>query len=164
MARLQKAAVESLNDLIERLARHRGASPREIGAVAVRANTTMVHLLLGLDPFNICLVPHVPVVKGPGVVPAGDLGLAVNLRAPVYFLPAVAGCLGGRRGGGSAGERPAPAGGAFPFCGHRYQRRDRAGQPGVAAGVCGGRRADPGGRGGGLRHACRARGHRPRED
>lgn len=100
LARLQKAALLSLNALLEHLARRCGISPREIVAAAVGANTTMVHLLLGLDPFYVCLVPHVPVVKEPGAIPAGEIGLAVNPRAPVYFLPAVAGYLGGDVVGG----------------------------------------------------------------
>ncbi|HHW43649.1 DUF4445 domain-containing protein [Desulfofundulus thermobenzoicus] len=95
LRQLQEAVVQTLNGLIERLAAEHNILPAEISAVAVGANSTMVHLFLGLDPSRICMAPYIPVVNNPGLVPAGKLGLAVNPLAPVYCLPSVGSYLGG---------------------------------------------------------------------
>jgi uncharacterized 2Fe-2S/4Fe-4S cluster protein (DUF4445 family) len=95
LALLQGAVVQSLNKLTAALGARNEISSKEITAVAVGANTTMVHLFLGVDPANICVAPYIPVVNSPGVVEAGCLGLDVNKRAPVYIFPSVGSYLGG---------------------------------------------------------------------
>jgi len=35
-----------------------------------RVNTTMVHLLLGLDPTSLSRSPYIPVVNNPGILTA----------------------------------------------------------------------------------------------
>ncbi|WP_027719195.1 ASKHA domain-containing protein [Desulfovirgula thermocuniculi] len=100
LEQLQRALINTLNGLIKRLAQSHELETREISAVAVGANTTMVHLFLGLDPSRICMAPYIPVTNNPGLVSAGQLGLMVNPRAPVYCLPSVASYLGGDVVGG----------------------------------------------------------------
>lgn len=95
LQQLQGAIVQTLNGLITRLAREHNLLPKEISAVTVGANSTMVHLFLGLDPSRICLAPYIPVVNNPGIIPAGQLGLPVNRLAPVYCLPSVGSYVGG---------------------------------------------------------------------
>ncbi|MFZ5644270.1 MAG: ASKHA domain-containing protein [Bacillota bacterium] len=93
---LQRAVIDSLNNLIRKLEEKSGIiAEREISAVSVGANTTMVHLFLGLSPANICVAPYIPVVNSPGTVEAGYLGLGVNPGAPVYIFPSVGSYLGG---------------------------------------------------------------------
>ncbi|HBP64045.1 MAG TPA: ferredoxin, partial [Desulfosporosinus sp.] len=92
--RLQKAVVETLNRLIKDLC----PLPREtqkITAVAIGANTTMIHLLLGLNPASICRDPYTPSVNNPGLIPADEIGLDINPLAPVYCLPSIGSYLGG---------------------------------------------------------------------
>lgn len=48
-----------------------------------RADTTMVHLLLGLDPMSLSRSPYIPVVNNPGILTAQDIGLHINPLAPV---------------------------------------------------------------------------------
>lgn len=93
---LRKAAVDTLNGLVEALSERNGlAASRDISAVTVGANTTMVHLFLGLDPGNICVAPYIPVVNAPGIMRAEKLGLSVNKESPVYIFPSVGSYLGG---------------------------------------------------------------------
>ncbi|MHB8916987.1 MAG: ASKHA domain-containing protein [Desulfocucumaceae bacterium] len=92
---LRGAVVNTLNGLILSLSARNHVSAPEITALSVGANTTMVHLFLGLDPQNICVAPYIPAVNSPGVIEAGSLGLAVNKKAPVYILPGVGSYLGG---------------------------------------------------------------------
>lgn len=95
LSRLKGAVVGTLNDLILGLSERNGLTCEEIAAVSVGANTTMVHLFLGLDPGSICVAPYIPAVNSPGIIEAGQLGLLVNKKAPVYILPGVGSYLGG---------------------------------------------------------------------
>lgn len=92
---LQQAVVETLNGIVDRLVRDWQLESSCITAVSVGANTTMVHLLLGLDPARICMAPYIPVVNNPGCVPAGETGLNVHPGAPLYCLPGVGSYVGG---------------------------------------------------------------------
>ncbi|MCL6638677.1 MAG: ASKHA domain-containing protein [Firmicutes bacterium] len=95
LARMQEAVVGTLNSLVERLGEKHAVLPPEISAVVVGANSTMVHLLLGLDPKMICREPYTPVVNNPGFLTAGEIGLAVNPGAVLYCLPGVGSYVGG---------------------------------------------------------------------
>lgn len=60
-----------------------------------RANTTMVNLLLGLDPMSLSRFPYIPVVNNLGILTAQDIGLHINPLEPVYCLPSVGSFIGG---------------------------------------------------------------------
>lgn len=92
---LQKAARQTVNDLVSRLEKECSVSGREISALTIGANPTMVHLFLGLDPSHICMAPYLPVVNKPGFLAAGELGLEINPQAVVYCLPGVGSYVGG---------------------------------------------------------------------
>lgn len=94
LRQLQKAVLDTLNQLINVLC----PSPMEtskITAAAIGANTTMIHLLLGLDPASICRAPYTPTVNNPGLIPAGEIGIDIHPLAPVYCLPSIGSYLGG---------------------------------------------------------------------
>lgn len=95
LAQMQKAVVGTLNSLVSNLRDSLRVDPAEIGAVVVGANSTMVHLLLGLDPKMICREPYTPVVNNPGFLQAGDIGLSLNPNAVLYCLPGVGSYVGG---------------------------------------------------------------------
>ena len=92
---LQAAAVGCINTIAHRLVEQAGADAHEISCASVSGNTTMAHLFLGLDPFNICRAPYVPVANRFGFMKARELGLEVNPEAPVYILPNVGSYVGG---------------------------------------------------------------------
>ena len=94
LARLQAAVLDTLNRLIKSLY----PLPVETGkitAAAIGANTTMIHLLLGLDPASICRAPYTPIVNNPGLISAKEIGLEIHPLAPVYCLPSIGSYLGG---------------------------------------------------------------------
>lgn len=92
---MQEAVVGTLNVLVERLGQRYRVESGEIGAVVVGGNSTMVHLLLGLDPSRICREPYTPVVNNPGMLLAGEIGLSVNPMAVLYCLPGIGSYVGG---------------------------------------------------------------------
>lgn len=91
---LQKAVLDTLNRLIKVLC-PLPMETNKITAAAIGANTTMIHLLLGLDPASICRAPYTPVVNNPGLIPAEEIGLDIHPLAPVYCLPSIGSYLGG---------------------------------------------------------------------
>jgi uncharacterized 2Fe-2S/4Fe-4S cluster protein (DUF4445 family) len=95
LAVLQKAAVDSVNGLIKALTEETGIAPAAIQAVAISGNTTMIHLLLGLNPYYICREPYIPLVNAPDPFPAREIGLRTHRRAVVRVLPGRGSYFGG---------------------------------------------------------------------
>jgi uncharacterized 2Fe-2S/4Fe-4S cluster protein (DUF4445 family) len=91
---LQKLVLETLNGLLERLARRQEISTREIAKATVAGNSTMIHLFLKLPPEHIRLTPFITTVNHPPPVLAGELGLEINPQATVDCLPGVASYVG----------------------------------------------------------------------
>jgi uncharacterized 2Fe-2S/4Fe-4S cluster protein (DUF4445 family) len=63
--------------------------------MSMAGNTTMTHLFLGLDPYWICREPYIPVINTPEIMQSGELGLAINPKAPVLVFPNVGSYFGG---------------------------------------------------------------------
>jgi len=92
---LSSLASGCITDLATRLADKAGIAPTEIHAVTVSGNTTMAHLLLGLDPYGICRAPYVPVANRFDTYRAVELGIGVNPEAGVHVFPNVGSYVGG---------------------------------------------------------------------
>ena len=82
-----------LADMILLLCREAQVEPGQISRMAVAANTTMCHLLDGLDPAGLGAAPFTPVSRFGDCRPAGALGLPFD--GEVYLAPAVSGYVGG---------------------------------------------------------------------
>lgn len=95
LKKLQKAVVDTINGLIEELARDEKIEPADIKTVVCAGNTTMIHLFLDLDPANIRLEPYVPVANDIPALRAVQVGLKVHPGAWVQCIPGVAGYVGG---------------------------------------------------------------------
>lgn len=92
---LQQLIVTTLNELIQEVCTQCSIQPSAISAASIGANTTMIHLLLGLDPTSICRAPYTPVVNNPEIFLAQDINLGINPLAPIYCLPSVGSYVGG---------------------------------------------------------------------
>jgi uncharacterized 2Fe-2S/4Fe-4S cluster protein (DUF4445 family) len=95
LERLQKLALETINGLIEELRSRNNIEPREIHEVAVAGNTTMTHLLLGIEPRFLREEPYIPGISTPPKLIARELDLDVNPVARVHVLPSVGAYVGG---------------------------------------------------------------------
>lgn len=95
LAELQQVIIGAVNELILILAARAGISAQEIRALSLSGNTTMSHLFLGLDPYNICREPYIPLFnRGPRIA-AGELGLDLSSLAPVWIMPSAGSYFGG---------------------------------------------------------------------
>ncbi len=92
---LRSAVVDTINSLILNLTDSTQISPSDITCAVCAGNTTMTHLLLGIDPTFIRREPYVPVVQWVPVMRADQIGLNINHGARVYCFPAVGGYVGG---------------------------------------------------------------------
>ena len=92
--RLQKELIKGLNHLLLQICRIAGRERESIFEVTVVGNTTMMHLLLGLDATHIALAPYVGVVNRALSVPASELGLHIHPRGKVHVIPSVASFVG----------------------------------------------------------------------
>jgi uncharacterized 2Fe-2S/4Fe-4S cluster protein (DUF4445 family) len=95
LGRLQGAIIECVNDITAELAQSAGIEKRAIYAATFCGNTTMNHLLLGIDPTYVAQAPYVAVVRGAVRVPAAALGIEISAAGEVLTLPNVAGFVGG---------------------------------------------------------------------
>ncbi|KHK03954.1 ASKHA domain-containing protein [Desulfovibrio sp. TomC] len=86
---LQQAVVACVNTLAGELAAEAGLPPGAIDTLAVAANTTMLHLLLGIDPSSLGRAPFTPVFTDAISLPAAEIGLTAAPGARLYCLPSV---------------------------------------------------------------------------
>ena len=96
LERLQQLVVETINDLLDELQKRNGIELYEIHEVAVAGNTTMTHLLLGLDPqlpARGAVHPH-HLLGRPSWSPASS-ACDANMLARVHIMPSVGSYVGG---------------------------------------------------------------------
>lgn len=95
LATLRNMLLRDINAIIRRLVYAVGIEQRSIYVAVAAGNTTMQHILLGLDPSDIAVAPFAPVLTEGITFPAGDIGLEVNPDAMLYVMPAKSGYIGG---------------------------------------------------------------------
>ena len=93
---LQDAIVkETLNPILGNLCKAAGVSARSVVNLAIGANTTMNHLLVGVDADPVRMDPYIPSFFGWEDLKAGDLKLVANPLAPVIIAPNIGSYVGG---------------------------------------------------------------------
>ncbi|MFH7320630.1 ASKHA domain-containing protein [Desulfurivibrio sp. D14AmB] len=104
LEQMQKLVVGTINQVLDSLLarahppgeQKQGRVRREeIGSLTLAANTTMTHLLLGLDPRHIRRAPYVPVSTFLPPVRAADLGINLPNHTVALAYPAISSYVGG---------------------------------------------------------------------
>lgn len=95
LRQLQSLVVRCLNDMIAEMCARVGLPRESVYEVSVAGNTTMNHLLLGIDPTPLAHAPYRAVLLEGRTTPAEELGIRIRPGAPVYTLPNIAGYVGG---------------------------------------------------------------------
>ena len=94
--KLQDAIIkETLTPIMANLCRTSGINARSILRLSVGANTTMNHLLLGVDASSVRMEPYIPSFFAWEGLLAGDLKLPANPLAPVRIAPNIGSYVGG---------------------------------------------------------------------
>ena len=93
---LQRAILdETLNPMLAQLCRDAGVRRDSVLRLTVSANTTMNHLLLGVDAAPVRMEPYVPSFFAWEGLTAGDLKLEANPGARVVIAPNIGSYVGG---------------------------------------------------------------------
>ena len=94
--KLQDAILkETINPILANLCKTAAISPRSILQLSVGSNTTMNHLLLGVDAEPVRMEPYIPSFFAWEGLLAGDLQLVANPLARVRIAPNIGSYVGG---------------------------------------------------------------------
>ncbi len=95
LERLNSLIIETINCLIQRLTQEHKIDPNEITAMVCAGNTTMLSLLLKIDPTYIRLEPYIPAFNFSPKIKAKEIGININSQGVLACLPNVASYVGG---------------------------------------------------------------------
>ena len=93
--KLQQAVVATINEIIRELLAQSRVKMKHIAHMVVAGNTTMIQLLLNLDPKYIRLAPYTPAANLIPPVKANSLGINVAEYVYLFSFPLVASYVGG---------------------------------------------------------------------
>jgi uncharacterized 2Fe-2S/4Fe-4S cluster protein (DUF4445 family) len=95
LEKLHHAVIDVMNEIIESLCEERSVDLNDVTAVSAAGNTTMIHLLLRVDPTYIRQEPYVPTANHFAVFKASEAGIKINPRGLLFCVPGVASYVGG---------------------------------------------------------------------
>jgi len=95
LKKLQQAVVVTINQIIDELLAQSQTEAKDIGHLTIAGNTTMTHILLGINPKYIRLAPYTPAASFFPPVMAHSLGLNVAKHVHLFPFPSVASYVGG---------------------------------------------------------------------
>lgn len=104
LVQLQRAVtIDTIDPLLREACEHAGVTVADVGGMTVAGNTTMLHLLAGVDPTPMGVYPFRPVFLEHRCYAARDLGLNVgDGTVPVHLLPGPAAYVGADLAAGMA--------------------------------------------------------------
>jgi len=95
MEKLHSAVTQTLNQMIKELASEHKVDLNDVTCVVCTGNTTMIHLLLRVDPTYIRREPYVPTANFLPVLRASEAGVTINPRGLLSCVPGVSSYVGG---------------------------------------------------------------------
>ncbi|MDO4324383.1 MAG: ASKHA domain-containing protein [Lachnospiraceae bacterium] len=90
---ITQATRNTFSELFRETENLTGIPISQCSMMIVSGNTTMIHFLLGLDPWTVFSSPYAPVACDPGFFSGDELGLTFS--GMIYIVPAIANYLGG---------------------------------------------------------------------
>ena len=95
LEKLHFALSEGINQIIHELTQECKVSLNDVTCIVCAGNTTMIHLLLRIDPTHIRKEPYIPTANFIPVIRAHETGIKINPHGILYCIPGVASYLGG---------------------------------------------------------------------
>jgi uncharacterized 2Fe-2S/4Fe-4S cluster protein (DUF4445 family) len=93
--KLHKLIVGEVNSMLAELCAEAKVPARRVYEATFAGNTTMQHLLEGVDPSALGEVPFVPATGHALMLHARELGIDIHPRGRLYIYPAIGGFVGG---------------------------------------------------------------------
>ncbi len=92
---LQQRVIRTINNVIETLCKKVSIRHEDISYIMAAGNTTMSHLLLGLNPKFIREAPYTPICNHYPITRAASLGITAHPSVRFFLYPSVASYVGG---------------------------------------------------------------------
>jgi len=92
---LQEKVVYTLNNVIETICKKVGINAADITYIMSAGNTTMEHLLVGLDPKFLREAPYVPICSQFPLTRAAAIGIQAHPSVRLFLYPSPASYVGG---------------------------------------------------------------------
>ena len=92
---LHHAVIDNVNAIIKELVKESNINLSDINAVKCAGNTTMIHLLLRVDPKFIRREPYASTANFVPVIRAAEAGIKINPRGLLACVPGVSTYVGG---------------------------------------------------------------------
>lgn len=110
LERMQRAIIEGLNEIVERVSYDLRVNGRNGGDAIVDMtvvfNTAMHHIFLGFNPEYIGRSPFIPALQHSINIKARDMGIKINPSSYIHVLPIEAGFVGADNVGVLIAEEP----------------------------------------------------------
>jgi len=106
LQKMNEAIIETINKLAVQAARTTRISKGRIYEIALVGNTTMTHILLGINPIELGGAPFALANRDAMNIKARELGLRLHPNANAYILPSQAGHVGADNVGVLVAEEP----------------------------------------------------------
>lgn len=95
LEQLHHAVIDTMNQMIRELIQEHNVDLNDVNCILCAGNTTMVHLLLRVDPGYIRREPYVPTANFVPTVRAAEAGIRINPRGLLSCVPGVSSYVGG---------------------------------------------------------------------
>lgn len=95
LEKLHHAVIDNMNEIIRELVSENKVNLSDVNGVLCAGNTTMMHLLLRVDPKFIRMEPYVPTANFVPTIRASEAGIKVNPRGLLACVPGVSTYVGG---------------------------------------------------------------------
>ena len=92
---LQERVIHTINNVIEAVCKKVSIVHDDISYIMAAGNTTMAHLLLGLNPKFVREAPYTPVCNQYPVTRAAAVGISAHPSVRLFLYPSVASYVGG---------------------------------------------------------------------
>ncbi|MFN3481127.1 MAG: ASKHA domain-containing protein, partial [Thermodesulfovibrionales bacterium] len=110
LEKMQRAIIEGLNEIVERVSSDLRVNGRNGGEAIVDMtvvfNTAMHHIFLGFNPEYIGRSPFIPAIQHSVNIKARDMGIKINPASYIHVLPIEAGFVGADNVGVLIAEEP----------------------------------------------------------
>ncbi len=95
LEKLHNAVSDTMNQIIKDLVNEHQIDLNDVNCIVCSGNTTMIHLLLSMDPAHIRRQPYVPTANFLPVLRAVEAGISINPRGLLSCVPGVSSYVGG---------------------------------------------------------------------
>ena len=95
LEKLHHAVIDGMNQMVQELIRENSIDLNDVNCALCAGNTTMIHLLLRVDPAYIRREPYVPTANFVPTIRAAEAGIKINPRGLLSCVPGISSYAGG---------------------------------------------------------------------